>query len=229
MLAAIEIELVIDDQPQAAAFRLVIETRGVVCQFDVLRQDRQLRAFEVVVRRDHFLRAGLGAGAQRHALFQHGLPGVAGGRRDFTVTGIGKFQKGHAVVLRQHDQGFAEQLLVQVHTHRQRHIKKMVGKPCGQALGLRNQAAGGGSARSGGRCQGTRTHQQRKRCRDRRHRKHERNTRNARAKNENQVGRPRRKNQPTCKSYKGCPYVAGTYGFQGVGNTASNTTGITAV
>ncbi|KWV89490.1 hypothetical protein PFLmoz3_00912 [Pseudomonas fluorescens] len=174
LLTAIEVELVVDDQPQAAAVGLVVKARGFATQFNVLREDRQLRAFQIVVSRDHLLRARLGAGAQRHAFFQQALPGVAGGSRHLAVAGVGEFEQGDAVIPGQHDQRFAKQLVVQVYAHRQGYIEKVIGKACGQALGLSDQAAGRGCTGSSRCRQRTRTYQQRKRSRDRRHREHER-------------------------------------------------------
>ncbi|MOA20247.1 hypothetical protein D3C78_1406790 [compost metagenome] len=39
-LATVDIELVIEDQTEAAAFRLIVETLGFSCALDILGQDR---------------------------------------------------------------------------------------------------------------------------------------------------------------------------------------------
>ena len=108
VLATVEVELVVDDQPEAAAFRLRVEAGCIVVELDILGDDRQLRVFQVVERREHFFRAGLGTGAQRHAFFQQRLPGVAGSGGHFAVSGVGEFEQGDAIIPGQHNQRLAQ-------------------------------------------------------------------------------------------------------------------------
>ncbi len=156
VLAAVEVELVVDDQATTATFGLLVKARGIAGTFDVLGDDRQQRAFQVVVHGHQLLRAGLGAGAKGDALLQHRLPGVAGGGGDLAATGVGKLQQRHTLVLGQHNQRLTQRLLIQFDLYRQGHIEEMVAEPGRQTLGLGQQTGRRDSAWRG--CgQGTRT------------------------------------------------------------------------
>ena len=158
VLAAVEVELVVDDQATAAAFGLLVKARRIVGVFDVLGDDRQQRVFKVVVHGHQLLRARLGAGAEGYAALQHRLPGIADGGGDFAVTEVGELQQRHTLVLGQHNQRFTQSLLIQLNLYRQGHIEEVVAEPGRQILGLGQQTGRRKSAWRG--CsQGTRTNQ----------------------------------------------------------------------
>src|SRR5471032_558499 len=81
-LTTIEVELIAQHQPAAAAFGLVVVAFDFSVELSVLGEDRYQRVFQVVVHRQHLFRALSGTVAQRHAGLEVTGPGVAFGRRE---------------------------------------------------------------------------------------------------------------------------------------------------
>ncbi|MNI33925.1 hypothetical protein D3C73_878950 [compost metagenome] len=172
LLTAVDIQLIAHYQPTAAALRQLVVTLVLCIALGVCRRNREQGIVQVVMRRQHLVRAIAFTGAERDTLLEVSGPGFPLARRDLTVSDIGKIKQGDAIISRQHNHRLTHQLLIKFHANGQGHIKKVFFEVRRQTFGLGQKTAGCRAII--GRSQCTCAEHKGERSRDGSHREHER-------------------------------------------------------